>query len=60
MLRSMHGVPELRLSESLSQAALAEATSADESGMIATSEPGMNVFEICEGAMSGAAVTKQW
>jgi uncharacterized protein YkwD len=56
----MHGVPELRLSESLSQAALAKATSADESGMIATSEPGMNVFEICEGAMSGAAVTKQW
>ena len=59
MLRDMHGVPALRLSENLSQAALGK-TSPDERGAMVRSEAGMNVFDICEGTISGTAVTKEW
>ena len=59
MLRSMHGVPALRLNQNLCQAALMK-TTPDESGAGVTSEAGMNVFDICLGTMSGSAVTKEW
>ena len=57
MLRSLHSVPALKLNQYLCKAAL-EKTGVEERAM--KSEPGMNVFDICQGAMSGAAVTKQW
>ena len=57
MLRSLHGVPALKLNQNLCKTAL-EKTGLDKRAM--RSEPGMNVFDICQGAMSGAAVTKQW
>jgi hypothetical protein len=55
----MHGVPALRLNQNLCQAALMK-TTPDESGARVTSEAGMNVFDICQGTMSGSAVTKEW
>ena len=59
MLRGMHSVPALRLSQNLCRAALRK-TTPDERGGIVRSEAGMNVFDICQGTISGAAVTKEW
>ena len=59
MLRNMHGVPALKLSQKLCKEALSK-TSPDERGAIVRSEAGMNVFDICQGTVSGAAVAKDW
>ena len=52
-------MPALRLSQNLCRAALRK-TTPDERGGIVRSEAGMNVFDICQGTISGAAVTKEW
>lgn len=59
MLRSMHGVAPLKLDLHLSRQALSRSMS-DVSGYKPTSEPGMNVFDICQGSMTGSGVTKEW
>ena len=59
-LRKLHGAPDLTMDYSLCEEAMTKTIPERKRSIPLMSEAGKNVFEICEGTVSGAGVTKQW